>query len=87
MIQLTFLGDKWIFLALSLIVLILLGMVFKYVFKPGPIGAVADATGKPANFNPSNNNHFLNSKRGNMHKISKIFVEKEGETLRAYRYG
>ena len=79
MIQLTFLGDKWIFLALSLIVLILLGMVFKYVFKPGPIGAVADATGKPANFNPSNNNHFLNSKRGNMHKISKIFVEKEGK--------
>lgn len=71
--------DKWIFVALSVIVVILLGMVFKYVFKPGPIVGPNSATGNISNDSQSKNIDFFNTKSANIGKTTSIFIEKENK--------
>ena len=71
--------DKWIFLALAVIVLLLLGMVFKYVFKPEPTLIKLRGTSDKLKKDSPKNTDFFNTKRGNITKTTSIFVESENE--------
>ena len=71
--------DKWIFLALSTIVLILLAMVYKYVFKQEPVVATTGSTGASSSASQQKNIDFFNTKVGNIGKTTSIFVEKENK--------
>lgn len=71
--------DKWIFLALAVIVLLLLGMVFKYVFKPEPKPIILGGTSDKLKKSTPKNTDFFNTKRGNITKTTSIFVESENK--------
>ena len=71
--------DKWIFLALAVIVLLLLGMVFKYVFKPEPTLIKLGGTSDKLKKDSPKNTDFFNTKRGNITKTTSIFVESENK--------
>jgi hypothetical protein len=72
-------ADRWIFFSLAIIVLILLAMVFKYVFKPVGITVNSGPVGNQSNTKQPENTDFFTTKRANIGKTTSIFVENENK--------